>query len=273
MVKSQVTDQNSLASKDLEEVRSKKKPINSRSRKGKEKKEDSSRKQSQKKCGRWGLSHKTPKHCLAKDRKCLKCQKVGQFAAVCWSKSVSEINSDGSGTTKGSSADHWFLGSLSGDSDQDDKWKVQLKVSGKPMVFKIDTGADITAISKSTFDSLPNQPTLHPSKIALFSPGGKLQCAGQFTTAVTHCNKKYEVDIFAISGEHASYLLGRQAACEMGQVARLEEVDAELFVDCSRRSDSRARAREKASERGQKKRGKTGEEDEGTPVKLILKSS
>ena len=98
------------------------------------------------------------------------------------------------------------------------------------MVFKIDTGADITAISTlSTFDSLPNQPTLHPSKIALFSPGGKLQRAGWSTTAVTHCNKKYEVDIFVISGEHASNSLGRQAACEMGLVSRLEEVDAELF--------------------------------------------
>ena len=78
-------------------------------------------------------------------------------------------------------------------------------------------GADITAMSKTTFDSLPYQPKLHPSSIALFSPGGKLQCAGQFTTAVTHCNKEYEVDIFVISGEHSSNLLARQAACEMGQ--------------------------------------------------------
>ena len=85
-------------------------------------------------------------------------------------------------------------------------------------MFKIDAGADITAISKSTFDSLPNQPTLHPSKIALFSPGGKLQCAGQFTTAVTHCNNKYQLNVFVISEEHTSYLLGRQAACEMGWV-------------------------------------------------------
>ena len=34
-----------------------------------------------------------------------------------------------------------------------------------------------------------------------------------------------------ISGDHASNLLGRQAACEMGLAARLEEVDAELFGD------------------------------------------
>ena len=98
-------------------------------------------------------------------------------------------------------------------------------------MFKIDTGAEITAISKSTFDSFRNQPKLHPPMIALFSPGGKLQCAGQSTTVVTHCDKKYEVDIFVISGDHVSNLLGRQAACEMGLFARLEELDAEVFGD------------------------------------------
>ena len=36
--------------------------------------------------------------------------------------------------------------------------------------------------------------------------------------------------------------------------------------------DSGARAKNKASEREGKKRGETGGEDEGTPVKLILKS-
>ena len=45
------------------------------------------------------------------------------------------------------------------------------------------------------------------------------------------------------------------------------------WVACSRRSDSGAPAKKKASERAGKKRGETGEEDEGTPVKLILKSS
>jgi len=41
---------------------------------------------------------------------------------------------------------------------------------------------------------------------------------------------------------------------------------------CSRRSDSGARAKKKASERAGKQQGETGVEDEGTPVKLILKS-
>ena len=49
MVKSQVTDQNSLASKVVEEVHSKKKASNPRWKKGKGKKEDPSQKQGQKK--------------------------------------------------------------------------------------------------------------------------------------------------------------------------------------------------------------------------------
>ena len=39
------------------------------------------------------------------------------------------------------------------------------RFSSRSVVFKIDTGADITAISKSTFDTLPNQSMLHPFKI------------------------------------------------------------------------------------------------------------
>ena len=48
---------------------------------------------------------------------------------------------------------------------------------------------------------------------------------------MTCCNKNYEVDIFVIREEHQVILLGRQAACRMGLVARLEEVDVELFGD------------------------------------------
>ena len=86
MVKSQITDQNSLAVKNLEEVQGQKKPVPSRPRRGKAKKAESFQKQSQKKCGRCGLNHSKPERCLAKDKKCLKYQKVGHFAAVCRSK-------------------------------------------------------------------------------------------------------------------------------------------------------------------------------------------
>ena len=67
---------------------------------------------------------------------------------------MSEVNSVSSSASNNSSVGRWFLGALSSDSDQDDQWKVQLKVSGKPVVFKlINTAADITAIRKSILDS------------------------------------------------------------------------------------------------------------------------
>ena len=177
-MKSRVTDQSSYVPKDLDEVHTKKKSVHPRGRKVKGKKEDSSEKQGQKKCGKCGLHHTKPEHCIARGKKCPKCQRVDHFAAVCWSKSVSEARRNADDATKGSRDDHWFLGALSSDSQQDNKWKVQLKVSGKPVVFKIDTGADITAMSKTTFDSLPYQPKLHPSSIALFSPGGNYSVLG-----------------------------------------------------------------------------------------------
>ena len=188
--------------KNLEKVQGQKKPVISRPRRGQAKKAESSQKQSQKECGRCGLNHTKPEHFLAKVKKCLKCQKVGHFAVVCRSKFVNEVQRDDGVVAKGSGVDHWFLGALSGDSLEDNKWRVQLKVSSKPVVFKIDTGADITAMSKCFFDSLTNQPKLHPSRIALFSPGGELQCAGHFTTTLTCCNKNCEVDIFIISDKH-----------------------------------------------------------------------
>ena len=72
---------------------------------------------------------------------------------------------------------------------------------------KPDTGADITAISKSTFNSLPNQTRLTPTKIAHSSLGGKLQCDGQFITALTHSDKRCEV-IFFYSVENMQVTCG-----------------------------------------------------------------
>ena len=67
---------------------------------------------------------------------------MGQVAAVCWSMSLSEVNSDSGSASNEGRVGRWFLGALSSDSDQDDKEKVQLKISRKPVVFKIHTGAD-----------------------------------------------------------------------------------------------------------------------------------
>ena len=72
---------------------------------------------------------------------------------MCRSKFVHEVQRDDDVAAESSGINHWFLGALSGDSLEYNKKRVQLKVSGKPVDFKIKKGADITAMSKSTFDS------------------------------------------------------------------------------------------------------------------------
>ena len=124
-MKSQVTDQSSYAPKDVDEVHTdhEKKPVHSRGRKAKGKKEDSSEKQSQKTCGKRGFRHTKPEMCSARGKRCSNCERVGHFAAVCWTstdlvrtKSVSEVRRNANDATEGSSDDHWFLGALSSDS-------------------------------------------------------------------------------------------------------------------------------------------------------------
>ena len=40
-------------------------------------------------------------------------------------------------------------------SENTNPWAITLLVNGKPVEFKIDTGADVTVIPKNVFDSLP----------------------------------------------------------------------------------------------------------------------
>jgi len=68
-------------------------------------------------------------------------------------------------------------------------WNVVLHINRKPVQFKIDTGADISVISVSTYEALPQRPKLKPSNAVLSSPGGMLNCKGQFTAEISLKNK------------------------------------------------------------------------------------
>jgi len=97
--------------------------------------------------------------------------------------------------------------------------------------FKIDTGADISVISVSTYEALPQRPKLKPSNAVLSSPGGMLNCKGQFTAEISLKNKLYCVDIYVIQGPCVNILLSRHAACQMGLVQCIEETTANVFGD------------------------------------------
>ena len=94
------------------------------------------------KCDKCG---KTPAHnrdrCPAREAICHKCKKRGHFQTVCRSAKVS-------GVTTESEEPSAFLGSLGKASEN--PWTVTLQLDNSPVIFCIDTGAEVTVMSDKT---------------------------------------------------------------------------------------------------------------------------
>ncbi len=94
------------------------------------------------------------------------------------------------------------------------------------MKFKIDTGADVTVIKEETFNSLGNKVELSKTLARYDSPGGRINCLGQFETSTEYKDKKFKFTIHVMEGDTVNNLLSREQAVEMGLVKRIEQVSA-----------------------------------------------
>lgn len=104
-----------------------------------------------------------------------------------------------------------------------DKWTVQIVIGETPVKFKIDTGADLNIMEEETFNMLCLQ--LVQSNIPpMSSPGGNLTCVGKFQANAQYKEKQYSFSVYVIRSLTANNLLGRDTACAMGLVKRIEEV-------------------------------------------------
>jgi transposase InsO family protein len=171
-------------------------------------------------CNRCGkMTHKIQEHCPAIKSTCNKCKKTGHWERVCKSKMVvNEVSEHEENAA-------YFLGSVKcTSSSSGGQWTVKLNICHTPVSFKIDTGADVCIMSEETFKSLSQVTKLHPAKAMLCSPGGQLNCIGQFTANVWHKDKKYSFRVYVVGGESVSNLLSRAAAQTMGLVKRICEV-------------------------------------------------
>ena len=179
---------------------------------------------SDKPCSRCNCVHKQDEICPAKGKRCSECHKTGHFAVVC--HSVREVTSNSRGNNQ-----QFFLGAVNSCDEFEEPWNVVLHINWKPVQFKIDTGADISVMSVSAYEALPQHPKLKPSNAVLSSPGGMLNCRGQFTAEISLKNKLYYVDIYVIQGLCVNNLLSLHAACQMGLGQRIEETTANAFGD------------------------------------------
>ena len=104
-----------------------------------------------------------------------------------------------------------FLGSLTkGGANPSCPWAVTLSLNGKPTLFEIDTGAEVTVISQRIHKEIGSL-SLNPPKRTLWGPCNRaLPVKGQFIGKLCQGNREVEQEVFVVE-ELRKPLLGRPA--------------------------------------------------------------
>ena len=173
-------------------------------------------------CTRCGKEQHARDRCPAKDAVCHNCQKKGHYSSQCRSKvrKVDESNLETTflDATASSSAEGemaWFSEILVG------------KQTKRKVTFKLDTGAEVTAVSHSTYKTLQDSPKLRSPQRTLCGPSQKpLQVVGQCKVHLTHGDKTSEEQLFVVKGLRSN-LLGLPAIKSLNLAARLDVISKE----------------------------------------------
>jgi hypothetical protein len=104
---------------------------------------------------------------------------------------------------------------------------VIVQVESKPISFKIDTGADVCVISRSEYESFVPKPALQKSEAQLRSPGGMLQCMGEFSATFAYKENATVMKIYVIKTATEN-LQSKDAAVKLGLVKRIDSIETAM---------------------------------------------
>ena len=149
-------------------------------------------------CTRCGNSHPPGKeHCPAKGTKCHKCGKMGHYQRVCRS-SINDV-------TTVSPMDNKFLRAIT----QGER-TVKIQVNKYPILFKIDTGADVTALPSELYRRDQYGP-LKQTCMSLVGPSqNTLDVMGCFEAHIEVNKRKVVERVYVVKGLQTP-LIGRLA--------------------------------------------------------------
>ena len=173
-----------------------------------------------KQCSRCGKEQHAREKCPAKDATCHKCRKKGHYSTQCFAKTISAVSPETSGL------DTAFLDAATS-SSQEAAWFTDIKVGEQMVKFKLDTGAEVTAISHSTYQQLLNAPPLNTPEKVLCGPARKpLQVLGQCAIDLSHGGRSTKQQLFVVA-ELKSNLLGLPAIQDLNLAVRLDGTTAD----------------------------------------------
>ena len=178
-------------------------------------------------CTRCGKGKHSRDKCPARDVTCYKCYKRGHYGSVCFSKKTTmdtvELQEDPTrptGNIEEEDNDN-FLGAIT--TQHQTQWIMELKVDNVPVNFKIDTGADVSAISEATFNHLSNA-KLQKSTRKLYGPAmSPLIVLGEFTARLSFRHASCQQRVFVIQDLKRN-LLGLPAITSLNLVSRVDSL-------------------------------------------------
>lgn len=107
-------------------------------------------------------------------------------------------------------------------SDNEHCWVVQVHMGDQETLFKLDTGAEVTAIGKQTYGTRGN-PALSSTNKLLHGPSTHpLDVLGQFHRDLFHKGNTMVQPVFVVMGLRSN-LLGHPAIVALNLAARLDE--------------------------------------------------
>ena len=174
-----------------------------------------------KQCTRCGKELHSRDKCPARDVTCHRCQKKGHYSTQCYSKRtstapVSEVTSE-------SHLDTAFLDTLT--TGLETSWTIKLQLQRQMLTFKMDTGAEVTAISEESYRNLGKHQLTPPEKI-LYGPSRQpLQVIGQFIGEISYKGKSINHPVFVVAGLKTN-LLGLPAITSLNLAATINNLDA-----------------------------------------------
>ena len=134
-----------------------------------------------KQCSRCGRGQHPWEKRPARDAWCHRCKRKEHFMGQCHSKTVAPVYNEDS---PDSAMDSAFLGAIG--TNQEPTWKMKLQLSGQETEFKLDTGAEVTAISDQTFQGIAGCQLTAPSK-KLYGPArNALKVIGKFEGTIAY---------------------------------------------------------------------------------------
>jgi len=172
------------------------------------------------KCIRCGREKHSLDKCPARDVKCYKCQKIGHYGALCRSRDVSTLIQvrDKHAETQ----EDPFLGAINPQSQS--QWTEIVHLNGHPIQFKLDTGAEVTAMSEATYNHI-GRPHLEKSEKKLLGPAGTaLSICGQFQADLVYKTTHSKQLVYVVQSLKTN-LLGLPAIISLNLVARVHQVE------------------------------------------------